>query len=99
MAITFAPRTALDLQGVAPSVRRMTPEQEAHLRSLKERFAAEFEAKYRNGQAEHGGNLYEMPAYALITNLKQEALDLWAYACTLEDQIIEMEARLPHHGA
>ena len=77
----------------------MTASQEHHLASLKLAFSREFDAKYRNGQREHGGNLFEMTPLDLIRNLKQEALDLWAYACTLEDQLIEAELSKPHHGA
>ena len=67
----------------------MTSQQEAHLQSLKDSFIMEFDKKYRAGNKEHGENLYEMPMDKLIAELKQEALDLWAYAATLEDQIRE----------
>jgi hypothetical protein len=79
--------------------RRMTLAQEMHLKSIKESFALAVDAKYRAGQAEHGGNLFEMDTMDLIRNLKEEAIDLWTYACTLEDQLIEAEMSRPHHGA
>lgn len=77
----------------------MTMPQELHLKGLKDSFLAEFDKKYRKGQKEHGGNLFEVPPIELIRALKEEALDLWAYACTLEDQLIEAETQKPHHGA
>ncbi len=77
----------------------MTPSQEHHLATLKAAFSKAFDAKYRKGQADNGGNLFEMPMLDLIRNAKAEVLDQWAYLCTLEDQIIEAEIRGPHHGA
>lgn len=75
----------------------MTREQEQHLQSLKESFLREFDAKYRRGQAEHGGSLFEMPMLDLIRNAKEEVLDQWAFLCTLEDQLIEELVEAEHY--
>lgn len=37
----------------------MTAEQEKHLAEIKQRIANRIDAKYRRGQAEHGGNLWD----------------------------------------
>jgi hypothetical protein len=65
----------------------MTPEQEAHLARVKARFLAEVDAKYRAGVREHGGNLWERTKMDLIRELKAEAVDLYVYAQTLEDDL------------
>ncbi len=63
---------------------RMTDEQEAHLKRLKKTIADDFDAKYRAGQHEHGGNLWQKPG--LLEAAISEALDELAYLYTLKDQ-------------
>lgn len=66
----------------------MSPSQEAHLLRVKERFSQLMDAKYRAGQAEHGGYLWrkrQMP------NIMDEVLDLSVYVVTLEEQIEEIK--------
>ena len=60
------------------------PEHEAHLERLKAWVCTQEDRKYRRGQAEHGGNLWEAPG--LLTRaswsageLHAETFDLLAY--------------------
>ena len=57
----------------------MTPAQESHLRDIKSSFEASVDAKYRKGQAEHGGNLWDRNT---LSDIKDEAVDLFTYICT-----------------
>lgn len=66
----------------------MNPEQEAHLSGIKQKFCAEVDAKYRRGQAEHGGNLWAKPG--MFPMLAEETLDFVVYARTLEQQLREV---------
>lgn len=63
----------------------MTPEHEAHLAHLKAEFTADLDAKYRAGQIEHGGNIWEKPG--MLEHAIEEAIDLVVYLYTLRDQI------------
>lgn len=60
--------------------QQMTDEQEAHVRHLKQRVAADLDAKYRAGQIEHGGNLWEKPG--MLEQAYAEALDQCIYLLT-----------------
>lgn len=62
----------------------MTADQEAHLARLKATITADLDAKYRAGQAEHGGNLWEKPG--MLEAAIEEALDQLTYLYTLRDQ-------------
>lgn len=66
----------------------MTDEQEAHLARIKARFLRDVDAKYRKGQAEHGGDLLEKPR--LIDMALEEVLDLAVYLYTLKE-VLEPE--------
>lgn len=68
--------------------KEMTKEQEAHLLKIKQTFDKEVDKKYREGQKEHGGNLYEMLPEKLLDNAIDEALDLVVYLVTLRESII-----------
>jgi hypothetical protein len=70
----------------------MTPEQERHLTKVKAEFGFAVDAKYRAGQAQHGGDLWRKKG--IIKMLKEEAIDTWVYACTLEQQIEESGVEL-----
>ena len=59
----------------------MTPEQESHLQSIKDKFLKDFDTKYRAGQLAHGGNLWDRDALA---DAIHEALDNVAYLYTLD---------------
>ena len=65
----------------------MTPEQEAHLKGLTDRFVSFVDRKYRAGQKEHGGDLWKKKD--IIGMAKEEVADLWVYLDTLEQQINE----------
>ena len=62
----------------------MQPQHEAHLAHLKETFTAELDAKYRAGQAEHGGNLWENER--LLDEAINEVIDLYAYLRSEKDR-------------
>jgi len=62
----------------------MTSEQEAHLSRVKARFTADLDAKYRAGQMEHGGNLWEKPG--ALEQAYAEVLDLATYLLVLMEQ-------------
>lgn len=65
----------------------MTPDQEAHLASIIKRAAEATDKKYRAGQAEHGGNLWEVPIGALVDNAIDEAIDQLAYLLSIKDHL------------
>jgi hypothetical protein len=54
----------------------MTPEQEKHLAAIKDDMAARIDAKYRKGQQEHGGNLWERNP---VKDLDGEIVDATVY--------------------
>ena len=57
---------------------------EAHLQRIKDRFTADVDAKYRAGQSEHGGRLFEKPG--ALENAYAEVLDLAVYLLTAMEQ-------------
>ena len=63
----------------------MTPEHETHLAHLKAEFTADLDAKYRAGQVEHGGNIWEKKG--MLAHAIEEAIDLVVYLYTLRDQL------------
>lgn len=65
----------------------MTPQQEAHLASITKRVAELLDKKYRAGQAEHGGNLWEVPIGSLVDNAIDEAIDQLAYLLSIKDHL------------
>lgn len=67
----------------------MTPE--GHKKSISDRWTKAFNAKYDQGQREHGGNLWEKPT---LDAAIEEALDLPAYLYTLRDQLDEAISNL-----
>lgn len=67
----------------------MDARHEEHLQRILSRFNRELAEKYRKGQAEHGGNLWQksgMLDYAI-----EEVLDLAVYLYTLKEQCEEAE--------
>lgn len=66
------------------NTKPMTDEQEAHLARLKAQLAADLDAKYRDGQAHHGGDLWTKPG--LLEAAIEEALDQLTYLYTLREQ-------------
>jgi hypothetical protein len=63
----------------------MTPEIEAYLANLKSEFTADLDAKFRAGQIEHGGNIWEKPG--MLEHAIEEAIDQVVYLYTLRDQV------------
>ena len=61
----------------------MTPKQETHLLFVKEQFAKDVDMKYRKGQAEHGGNLWDSTSTKLLDAAIEEVLDLYVYLITM----------------
>ena len=59
------------------------PAHEAHLQRLLAWVCMHVDRKYRRGQAEHGGNLWEAPG--LLTELHAETFDLLAYGQALDE--------------
>ena len=62
----------------------MTKKQEQHLQRIKNSFSKEVSRKYRIGQKEHGGNLFEKPG--MLDMAIEEVLDLAVYLYTLREQ-------------
>ena len=65
----------------------MTEDQEKHLQEIKDEFCSLVDSKYRKGQAEHGGNLWEKEG--LEKMLLEEVIDHVVYLLTLLKQIRE----------
>lgn len=65
----------------------MTKKQIKHMQDGMNRFQKLYKWKYVKGQKEHGGNLYQMSIWQLLTEAKHETADLWAYLDTATEQI------------
>lgn len=76
--------------GFGPVIQRMTPNQEVHLASIIKRFGEKCSKKYRAGQAEHGGDMWDMSAMALVDNAINEAIDQVVYLLTLKDRLTKV---------
>ncbi len=70
--------------------KKMTPEQEYHLDSIKHDFFVLVDKKYRAGQAEHGGDLTDLSAMKLLDSAIDEAIDQVVYLFTLKDKLTEL---------
>lgn len=68
---------------------KMPPSCEAHLARVQERFSQLLDAKYRAGQAEHGGYMWRKKG--MLNNMLEETLDMAVYVCTLEEQLEEVK--------
>jgi hypothetical protein len=66
----------------------MTGEQEKHLRLIQNQLALLVDNKYRNGQKEHGGNLFDMDPNRLLDEAIGEAIDQVVYLLTLKSKFI-----------
>lgn len=69
----------------------MTIDQEIHLERMKNKFRALADKKYRKGQNEHGGNLFDKPTLELLKEIQAESIDLFIYTQTAID-------RMERHG-
>jgi hypothetical protein len=63
----------------------MDQEHESHLRDVKYNILNDLDRKYRQGQIEHGGNLWEKPG--MLDNAIEEVIDLAVYLYTLKEQM------------
>lgn len=66
----------------------MNESQERHLRDILEETRRRLNLKYRQGAAEHGGDLQALTAYQLIDNAVDEHLDGIVYLLTLRNKIV-----------
>ena len=60
----------------------MNTQQECHLTELKKSITTLMDAKYRAGQAAHGGNLFDMTVTQLIMEAINENIDQATYLLT-----------------
>jgi len=63
----------------------MTTDREAHLGRIISWFGSLVTPKYRCGQEEHGGTMYEKSG--MFKNLKDETIDFVTYVQTIEEQL------------
>ena len=63
----------------------MTLAQEDHLANIQQTIGVEIDRKYRIGQAEHGGDLWER--VPLVEDMIEESIDQVTYALTLKSQL------------
>ena len=63
----------------------MTPEQETSMGFAISLFMKKAESKYRQGQAEHEGNLWEKSK--LIEEMENEVIDQWFYVQALKQKL------------
>jgi hypothetical protein len=66
----------------------VTLSQEAHLARVKAEFVSLVDAKYRAGAAEHGGELLETPAAAILDAAIEEAIDQVVYLLSLKEKLM-----------
>jgi len=65
----------------------MTPEQEAHLERIKVGFTTLVDPKYRKGQLEHGGDLFEKTPTELLDMAIEEAIDNLVYLLSIKEKL------------
>ena len=63
----------------------MDPECEAHLATIRHEFCEALDAKYRAGQEEHGGHMWEKSG--MLDHAIEEAIDQVVYLFTLRAQL------------
>ena len=68
------------------TARGMQAEHEAHLSRINAIFHLVNSAKYRRGQNEHGGNLWEVPLEELLINSLFEQIDCINYTLSALEQ-------------
>ena len=70
----------------------MTLAPEGHLANIQQTIGVEIERKYRLGQAEHGGDLWER--VPLVDDMIEESIDQMTYALTLKSQLTQVKQLL-----
>lgn len=77
----------------------MLPKHEEHLKHIKSEVVSILDNKYRKGQSEHGGNLWEHQG--LLEEAINEAIDQCTYLITLRDKLKQgytiMQKQNRHH--
>jgi hypothetical protein len=68
-----------------PRSSDMTPDRERHLESVLKSATSLIDQKFRRGQVEHGGNLWEKPG--MLRHAIEENADQCVYLFTLEGQM------------
>lgn len=71
-----------------PEDGNMTPERVEHLAHIKDQVYDMIDVKYRKGQAEHGGSLYDVPTLQLVDNAIEEAIDQITYLMTIREKLV-----------
>lgn len=72
----------------------MTPEQEKHLGYILSEFEFRADTKYRKGQLEHGGNLFDMTTLDLLEHAIEEAIDQFVYLMSLRLKLLNIASRM-----
>lgn len=72
----------------------MTEQQEQDLKEIKSTFVEAVDKKYRDGQRQHGGNLWDRDP---VPEMQAEIVDLFTYYKTLRDR--ENKVRLILYNA
>ncbi len=67
----------------------MTHNQEAHLARVKAAFVQLVDAKYRQGAAEHGGELLHLSALRILDHAIAEAIDQVVYLLSLKEKLLK----------
>lgn len=65
----------------------MSVDQEAHLEQILDDTKRLMSEKYRAGQAEHGGNLFDLSPERLLDEAILEAIDQVVYLLTLKQKL------------
>lgn len=71
----------------------MTETQEKHLQEIVRLSGELIEMKYRKGQEEHGGNLFDLSASDLCDQAIMEAIDQMVYLITLKSKLTDFKAK------
>lgn len=69
----------------------LTPVQEEHLAAILLAFQRLGRKKYEAGQREHGGDLFKKDQLELLTEIREEAIDLFVYAQTAIQKQIHID--------
>ena len=70
----------------------MTLAQEDHLNGIIRSISGQVDRKYRAGQEEHGGDLWER--VPLVEDMIEESIDQVTYALTLKSQLTQVKQLL-----
>lgn len=76
----------------------MTEAQEQHLLDIKHDFIVLVDEKYRKGQAEHGGNLFDLTSLQLIDAAVEEAIDQVVYLLTIKTKLFNAAPSMSQEG-